>query len=171
MTTANNAWVEPFFADYTFEVDFIQANNASVVIQTLGEIYIDPGAAEASELLLEAEDPNVAGAEALRLAKKEGKGWFAVLLAEKLTVWTYVPNYALRAIAFACHQSINDSALRRMAEFRVTKIAESNSPRRTPLIPLLNRDDLTAEQFVIAFCEAAPTDDLSDFCLYVNEYR
>ncbi|MGR5962017.1 hypothetical protein ACT7DN_11300 [Bacillus paranthracis] len=50
--------------------------------------------------LLDSDDPSVVGKEALRLAKKEGKGWFALLLTETLFVRTKIPNYILEAIAF-----------------------------------------------------------------------
>jgi len=121
-STSNHRWTKAFFANYTFEVDFIQAGNAPEVVGMLDELYTDENAKSRSKNLLESEDGTEAGLEILRLAQMEGKGWFAVILSEKLSVWTYIPGYILHAIAFACFPHIGSLALQRMAEYRVSAL-------------------------------------------------
>ena len=170
-STSNNRWTKPFFAKYTFEADFIQTGNAPEVVRMLDELYTDPNAKDGSKSLLESEDETEAGLEILRLAQREGKGWFAVLLSEKLSEWTYIPSYILRAIAFTCFPHVGNNALRRMAEYRVTKIAATESALGNSLRPLVDRRDLNAQEFVAAFREAAPQDDFSELCQYLDEFR
>ena len=169
-STSGNPWTKAFFATYTFEADFIQAGNSREVVKTLDEIYSDPKFKNKSKILLESEDPAEAGGEVLRLALKEGKGWFAVLLAENLSAWTFIPNYILRAISFACYPSVNNNALRRMAEYRVVATAATDSELANVLQSLVGRQDLNASDYVAAFRKAAPEDDFSQFCQYLEEY-
>lgn len=170
-STSQNRWTKPFFADHTFEIDFLQTGNAHEVVAMLDELYSDPSAKKNSKDLLESDDAVEAGREILRLAQREGKGWFAVLLSEKLSQWTLVPSYILRAIAFACFPNINYNALRRMAEYRVEKATIGDSDLGRSLKPLVGRRDLNAEEYVAAFRQAAPRDDLSELCQYLDEFR
>jgi putative ATP-dependent endonuclease of the OLD family len=82
-----NQWVKAFFADYTFEVDFLVAGNAFGVKGTLPQIYASGAVLEKSKTLLESQDKVVAGREILRLAEKVGKGWFARY--SYLRSWTF----------------------------------------------------------------------------------
>jgi putative ATP-dependent endonuclease of the OLD family len=165
-----NRWVRPLFADCTFEVEFIGANNAPEVIQTLEEIYSKPQNRERSEARLQKEDIQTAGTETLRLANKFGKGWFALLLSERLDEWTYIPHYILRAVAFACHQSIDGRVLKRIGEFRIDSRGSSDLKLK-PLIEIEDLRDLEPKKFLAAFRKAAPNDDLSLLCQYVEEYQ
>jgi putative ATP-dependent endonuclease of OLD family len=121
---ADNRWLKAFFADSTFEVDFIGAGNAFETVNTLNTVYQRQADRQRSKVLLESDDPRIAGREVLRLANKVGKGWFALLLSEKLVPRTSIPDYILRAVAFACHQSITNNALKRIGEFRVKEQGE-----------------------------------------------
>jgi putative ATP-dependent endonuclease of OLD family len=163
----DNPWLEPFFADHTFEVDFVSAGNAHEVIQTLPEIYKKQSAITLSEGRLKSKDVATYGKEVLRLANKQGKGWFALLLAENLTNQTYFPEYVLRAIAFACHMSVTDSALRQIAIFRMNIDEELASDLRATE----DYEDLSAEKFLQQYCEEEPDDSLTLFRNYVIEFR
>jgi putative ATP-dependent endonuclease of OLD family len=143
-STSNNRWTKAFFANYTFEVDFIQAGNAPEVVDMLDELYTDANAKSRSENLLE---------------------------SEKLSVWTYIPGYILHAIAFACFPHIGNLALQRMAEYRVTKTTATDNEVGRSLRPLVDRRDLSAEEFVAAFRQAAPRDDFSELCQYLDDFR
>jgi len=168
---ATNGWVEPFFAEHTFEVDFIEAGNAHEVVETLPEIYINAGAIEGSEELLLSDDLAVSGKEILRLAAKEGKGWFAVLLAEHLSPWTAIPSYILKAIAFACRRSINSQSLRRMAEYRVEKRGTGGRDAIPQHLAGVRGTNLAPEQYITAYSAAFKSDDLTEFCGYLGAYQ
>jgi putative ATP-dependent endonuclease of the OLD family len=165
----DNPWVKPFFAQNTFEVDFVASNNAREVVATLDAIYDTEPPKELSGGKLESDDRKVSGREILRLANKEGKGWFALLLSENLGIWTFVPEYILRAVAFACHPSITDGALTRMAEHRYRKQVRAGVAKDLP--PWDELAALDAAEFLARFRKVVPQDDLSRFCDFVEEFR
>jgi len=171
VSTNGNPWVEPFFAECTFEVDFIHAANAAEVIRTLDEIYIDAAAVARSRDALNSAEDGIAATEILRLAARQGKGWFAVLLAEQLDFETRIPSYILEAVAFACHKCVQTRASQRMAEFRVQKIMESNSPLRAKLAPLNGIEAMTPQVYVDSFGLALPNDEFTEFYGYLKAYQ
>jgi hypothetical protein len=166
--TSGNKWVKTFFAEYTFEVDFIGANNSREVVYTLDSIYKDATTKAEVRSRLESGDLAICGAEALRLAKKYGKGWFALLLSEKLGTWTYIPEYIMRALAFACARSISLAALKRMGEFRV---ARHKSDGLKVLADLPKFSSVKPREFLEQYRKADPTDALSLFCKFISEYK
>jgi hypothetical protein len=140
------------------------------VTRTLKAIYSKAVNINSSKDRLNSEVLVVAGKEFLRLANKVGKGWFAVLLSERLDSRTYIPAYILRAVAFACHPSISEGALKRIAEFRI--VAQSKHEGSGDTLPqLADIEDLSPTDALSVFREAAPDDDLSLFCEYIEEYR
>lgn len=169
-----NPWVDTFMADHTFEVDFVGAGNAWEVTQILGEIYTQRAARERSETTLKSRNLVESGQEILRLAEKVGKGWLALLLAERLGPGTCIPEYILRAIAFACHLSVPDTALKQMGVFRISAEQEAAAEDDDLEMDLPSLDvvgELTPAEFLTAFRRGAPRDPLSLFCTYLEEYR
>ncbi len=165
-----NRWIRPFFADHTFEVDFIGAGNSWEVVQSLDGIYTEATSKSCSQAKLDSDDIRTSGRETLRLAEKLGKGWFALLLSERLVAQTYIPKYMLRAVAFACHPSVGESALKQMGMFRI-RAEEPDGDMAKALPPLAELQNLSPPDFLSTFCKAAPTDALSLFCHYLEEYR
>ncbi len=53
------------------------------------------------------EEVSISGHRILKMANKVGKGWFAILLSEKIDFHTVVPSYILDAVVFA-HPHIKD---------------------------------------------------------------
>ena len=166
--TNGNEWVQAFFAEHTFEVDFIGANNSWEVVSTLDAIYTNTSIKAKVRERIESEDVTVYGPEIIRLAKKYGKGWFALLLSENLSSSTYIPEYILRAIAFACAQSITPAALKRMGEYRVER--HNSVPLKT-LPSTTELSKLTPKDFLELFRKADKGDSLSLFCDYIEEYQ
>lgn len=164
---SKNRWICPFFARNTFEVDFITSSNAYEVVQTLQEIYTLESYREKSKSRLQSNKIEVVGSEILRLATKEGKGWFALLLSEKLTPRTFIPDYILRAIAFACHRSVNERTLRQIGLYRLKELDST----RLPLPKLRENKAHPDAEFIKIYCQVAPDDDLSTLCRYINDFR
>lgn len=163
--TKGNPWIRSFFATHTFEVDFVGAGNSWEVVETLDDIFSQPAAKKLSQARLESNDLQKVGIEFLRLASKVGKGWLALLVSERLVPQTYIPDYILRAVAFACHLSADESALKQMGEFRL----KENSLMAA--LPPLALESLRPANLLSAFRRAAPTDALSLFCHYLEEYQ
>lgn len=165
--TDGNPWLAPFFADHTFEVDFVAANNEQEVVETLPQIYGRSSNITRSKGRLESDDIAIFGKEVLRLANKLGKGWFALLLAENLSNLTCFPKYILRAIAFACHLSVTESALRQIALFRM----KMNEELALALRGTGGYEDLNAEDFLEQYCVQEPDDALTLFRNHILEFR
>lgn len=165
----NNDWVKAFFAGHTFEVDFLAAGNAHEVREVVAAIYSLPAVRKKVQKAINSADAAEAGTEILRLADKVGKGWFSLLLSERLSVNTVVPTYILRAVAFAATESLAPRALKQMGLFRLDSEEFSDSIK-TALPPLKELRRLPAEDFITTFIEAAPEDDLTELIGYIREY-
>lgn len=98
--TAGNSWVTTFFAPNTFEVDFVTAGNANIVIGILGDVYKDAKTIAIAKTELGSPDISLYGRRVLTMAVQEGKGWFAILLGKNVDHQTAIPKYILDAIAF-----------------------------------------------------------------------
>jgi putative ATP-dependent endonuclease of OLD family len=169
---AKNPWVRMFFAQNTFEVDFLFANNANEIVATLPSIYKDAVYRQKSEALLRSTDRAKGGKEVLRLAKSVGKGWFALLVAEHLDVETLIPRYILRAVAFACHTSISANTLRQIAEYRVNHAVEGHVMYHEELAPLVfHPKELPNADYLASYRSLAPDDDFSILCGFLEEFQ
>jgi putative ATP-dependent endonuclease of OLD family len=165
----DNIWLSVHFAEYTFEIDFLQANNAYEAAGTLTSIYTEKSHKAVSKNRLENEDISVAGKEILRLAKKMGKGWFALLLAEQVTVRTTIPDYILKALAFASQDIVKPETLKQMGLHR---IFDKNAWEDLKNKFHETQDDLLklpASAFITMYRGRAPDDALSHFCTYLDE--
>jgi putative ATP-dependent endonuclease of OLD family len=161
----NNPWVRPFFATNTFEVDFLAGGNGAAVVATLDDIYQQQASKQAAQQALESADPVASGLEVLRIAKKVGKGWFALLVAERLDPNATIPEYILRAVAFAS-ESVSPEAIKRMGLFRI----EKNEPLRLLLPDVEELQALPAREFADRYRNAAPADQLTRLMDYLEEY-
>jgi putative ATP-dependent endonuclease of OLD family len=166
----NNPWLKPFFGKHTFEVEFIASGNVSEVIRALDAIYQNPEKKAKSEAKLGAEDLAVSGLEVLRLANKVGKGWFALLLSENLNARTVIPEYILKAIAFACAESIKADTLKRIALFRCINAGLRGETSKK--VPATNElEGLPAEEVIKFYTGAYENDQLSRFTQFVGEFQ
>lgn len=166
----DNAWIQVFYANHTFEPDFIHTGNAPEVVRVLDSIYKNAQSKTNSASLLESDDKRTSGLEILRLASKVGKGWFALALAERLDVRTYFPDYILRAIAFACYPHVNDATLKRIGQFRL-KAQGDDGPLAQAFVGIADLQSLNSADFMAAFRDGAPNDELSLFAQYIEEFR
>lgn len=120
-TYGSNPWVAVFYAHHTFEIDFVLNLNDYEIQATLPSIYKRQSDIDHSSKKLNSKDKTMVGKEALRLANKEGKGWFALLVSEKLSYETIIPEYILQAIAFTS-EHIKKDHLISMSQYRIKKM-------------------------------------------------
>ena len=116
-----NKYLKPFYAKHTFEVDFLLANNSFEIIKTIKKEYKKETDIQEIADKLKNKDVSIAGQEVLRLAKKFGKGWFAIMVSENVDNITIIPEYILNAISFAC-PSFNNNILLSIAKYRIEKL-------------------------------------------------
>lgn len=124
-----NTWVSPFFAQHTFEVDFIAAGNSKYIVDILQDVYSDPVTIETSKVELESVDIALYGKRALTMAKHSGKGWFAILLGQTVDHNTSIPDYIIDAILFA-HQRISDDVIFKILEYRLNTLLNDLDAQR-----------------------------------------
>lgn len=164
-----NSWVESFLAEYTFEVELLQCGNRSSVVDALPSIYPAQAARrKSSKEKLQDDEISISGKEVLRLAKKVGKGWFAVLLAENLDVENLIPSYVLQAIAFACQESIDARTLRLIGLHRIEEASDTDLDVGGLYNELEELTKLSTAEFIASYKERLPEDELSEFMSYLG---
>ncbi|MBK0379336.1 ATP-dependent nuclease [Mucilaginibacter segetis] len=119
-----NTWIEVFYAKYTFEVDFLQANNSYEIKLAIADEYKTKKTLDDIGSKLDDANVAVAGKEVLRLAQKFGKGWFAIMISENINHLTVLPDYIIKAIAFA-FKDTSWQALIPMVSYRLKALAKS----------------------------------------------
>ncbi|MBW5881725.1 AAA family ATPase [Staphylococcus aureus] len=140
----SNPWVQIFYTQHTFEVDFAINMNTLAIKNVLPIIYKEQRCIDKSMDELNSDDERFVGKEALRLAKKEGKGWFALLISDELTYETNIPEYILKAIAYTSGH-ITEEHLKAMALYRIKKMHKIDTndfeeKSLAELIDILNGD-------------------------------
>lgn len=166
--THDNPWVQAFYAENTFEIDFLTSGNVSQAEETVDTLYSQAAARQRSKEALRSGDLPTCGNEILRLANKAGKGWFALLLSERLKDDTIVPEYILRAVAFAA-ENLSPDAIKRIGVFRL------NGERFDPVVRVTfpgidNINQMTSQEFMACYRERAQEDALTEFIGYMEEY-
>ena len=120
-----NIWVEPFYANYTFEVDFVEAGNAPEVIELVPSVYTKTTTIEQSKIDLNSDDVSLFGKRVLTMATQEGKGWFAIMLGEHIFHLTIIPEYIINAIIFA-KGTFSKSLISQIIKYRINLLKLDN---------------------------------------------
>lgn len=123
--TDSNKWVEVFYADHTFEVDFIKSGNGYEVAKLINEIYIDQKTRDKARLEINSSFVADYGKRVLTMAKQEGKGWFAIMLGRHITPFTIIPDYILDAVIFA-KEFFSSDIIADIIEYRIEKNFEND---------------------------------------------
>jgi len=97
----NNPWISIFYADHTFEVDFIQSSNSNYLRRIVGDVYTQQATIDTATNELSSTDIAISGSRALTMANYQGKGWFALTLGKVIDFKVAIPEYILNAIKFA----------------------------------------------------------------------
>jgi predicted ATP-dependent endonuclease of OLD family len=165
-----NKWVNAYYANHTFEVNFLLSDNSRAIVNTLDDIYTKKAHIERSSKLLKDDDLEVLGKEVLRLTEKVGKGWFALMVAENVFSYTFIPDYILKALAFASSEIINDSTVRAMGLYRIRKRRKASEFKPVyEKIRMLKK--LPPDEFIERYTESLPEDQLTNFFNYIKEER
>jgi putative ATP-dependent endonuclease of OLD family len=157
-----NDFLEPFYSQNTFEVDFLMDGNSPEFVRCLDKIYTNPANIQKAKTKLEDDSVIVAGREVLRIADKFGKGWLALLVAEQLAYDTFIPEYILEAIAFASSH-INTSSKAKAVRYRITMIKHNAHDESHEEAMKFRFGTKTDDQIVQDFQKTFPDDQLSDF--------
>lgn len=121
-----NPWIKLFFAENTFEVDFITAGNGGKVASIVGDVYTDSTTIAIAKAELQSGNLQLYGRRVLKMAENQGKGWFAILLGNKLDYKTVIPKYIVEGIAFA-HPEISKEVWFNILTYRLRNIQEEGA--------------------------------------------
>ncbi|MBP1163465.1 putative ATP-dependent endonuclease of OLD family [Chryseobacterium sp. PvR013] len=119
----NNDYVKAFYAKHTFEVDFLLEYNSHEIKVTVKKAYKQKKNIESIGSLIDNDNVAISGKEILRLAEKFGKGWFSIMISENINHLTYIPQYILEALIFAC-PNIKKSILIYIAKYRISQLVD-----------------------------------------------
>jgi putative ATP-dependent endonuclease of OLD family len=117
---AGNNWLKTFYSKHTFEVDFITEGNSLEVKQLINDVYVDVQTQSQAKSDIENPDIAVYGKRVLKMAKQEGKGWFAIMLGKHISFNTKIPTYILDAILFA-KETYSSNIVADIIEYRMNK--------------------------------------------------
>lgn len=159
-----NPFLKPFYSKYTFEVDFFLESNSHEFITSLLRVYKNQANIDTSKLKLESPDFRIAGAEALRLAEKFGKGWFALQLSESLSYNTNIPLYIMKAVKFASAH-INMASKSKAVSYRIRKIKSNSSDVHYLDAERFDFSNKSDEEIVREFYSTFDKDQLTVFLL------
>lgn len=119
----NNPWISIFYADHTFEVDFIKSANSNYLKSIVGDVYTQQATINAARTELSAADIAISGSRALTMANYQGKGWFALTLGKVVDFKVAVPEYIFDAIKFA-HGDFNSGLIFKILKHRYDSVIE-----------------------------------------------
>lgn len=122
----NNQWIEAFYAQHTFEVDFIMAGNSNITVELSNEVYSQRTKREESKNDLESNDKSKYGKRILTIASKEGKGWMAISLSNLLTYKTKIPDYILDALLFVKPLRSDENFVVNLLKYRIKENFREN---------------------------------------------
>ncbi|MCD9471700.1 AAA family ATPase [Photobacterium phosphoreum] len=118
-----NQWLTPFYADHTFEVDFIKSSNSSYLNKIVNDVYVDPATRATAKGELSNADIATSGVRALTMANHQGKGWFAITLGNAINFKVLIPKYIFEAIKFA-HGEFKPELVLKILSHRYERIVE-----------------------------------------------
>ncbi|MCB0537479.1 MAG: AAA family ATPase [Bacteroidetes bacterium] len=148
----DNEWLDVFYAQHTFEVDFLLAGNDPEVCNILSEVYKDEPTIKIAEKELSSDDVGISGKRILTVANNIGKGWFAIILGKEITIETYIPDYIHKALIFAI-PTLKKSIIADIIKYRIkenlliddTKDFENTSKT----LELYINDEATLEDLIL----------------------
>jgi len=160
-----NDFVNTYYAENTFEVQFLKAGNEAVVKSVVQSQYKKHSEIKTIEEKIDNHEISVYGKEILRLAEKFGKGWFALLISEQLDHKCKIPDYIIEAIAYASPH-LNISTLKSICSKRFTKLF--NDPFEDDITDykelLKNITKVSTKKELMALLKkVVPNDDLTTF--------
>lgn len=129
---AGNAWVRSFYATHTFEVDLIGAGNHEAFVSTANKVYKTPAKIAQATTDLRSGLIHQSGYRTLTMAEREGKGWFAILLAQTLDHQAVMPGYIREAVLFA-HGSFSRPMIMRILRHRMNCLLGTDPAARSRL--------------------------------------
>lgn len=163
-----NPWLATFYATHTFEVDLVLSGNQEAFVQTVGKIYKAPTTIDEAVAALRSGQFPMVGLRALMMAEQEGKGWFAIMLADALNHQVVIPPYIQQAILFT-YGRFSRPVIVRILQYRAACLLRAE-PLARPLLAILTaeidrfqREEIDLIVLKAAAASALPGDGIHSF--------
>ena len=156
---ADNPWVDAYYAQYTFEVEFAkEEKNRQYIEKVIENYYVQHRAIEDNKAKINGSDADRYDC-VLKIATTMGKGWYATLLSSFIDEKVVIPSYILRAIVFASQKVVDKKILRKIA-LHVSSVRKDDD-----IIEMIHNAKTDAEinTVVYKFCEKYPSDNFTSF--------
>lgn len=150
---SGNKYLETHLAKHTFEVELALAGNTELFISAARQVYVQQAALRDVINDLCSDDQALRCWRALHLANKVGKGWFALILADRVKPTTRIPPYILRALKHALTDQTTDGLYKKMIDYRLRL-------RGSSLCAVVGDVGDALPNLVDTFSDIAPEDDL-----------
>lgn len=165
-----NPWVNTFYAPYTFEVDFAgYSQNRSFVEQAIRIHYKQLAT-------INYHISHLHGTEAerydsvLTVANGCGKGWYATILASLIDINVIIPQYMLKAIAFASQGVITDKLIGKIALHILNEYSDDEALQLKERIRrTATKDEM--QSIIDELSQQYPDNQLTTFISYCKEYE
>lgn len=158
-----NSWINVFYADFTFEVDFVKDGNEWEVRQIIDKVYKDEPTRKLAEKDLRSDNISVYGKRVLTMAKHEGKGWFAIMLGSHISFNTVIPEYIIDAVIFA-KDLYSNNLIADIVEFRFKKKFEEDNMLDFTIcrdfVLRYRKGDVLIDELIIEITKVIPHDQL-----------
>lgn len=125
-----NAWVESFYAPHTLEVDFSLVEdrvNAKYIFNVIDMNYVAAATIAGHKANISTGTDAECANTVLTLARDMGKGWYATILSNYLDCTVNIPQYILKAVAFASREIVNVDIIHKMVEYSLGNYEESEA--------------------------------------------
>lgn len=121
-----NDFIDVFYAEHTFEVDFAKADfyNRSQIKLSIKDVYSKQSTIDECQYLLDFDDIKKYGKGVLKLANHKGKGWFALSLSKHIDSNIIVPSYILQAISWVLEGNIHPKIMNYIKKYREYECSE-----------------------------------------------
>lgn len=121
---SGNTYVSAYYAENTFEAELINANklntnNQELFCNVLPLIYTKKSFIDTYATHFRSTDASIRTFYVLKLANKVGKGWFSLLISEKLHSCINIPEYVLHALSNALKGHVTEDIWRKMIHHRL----------------------------------------------------
>lgn len=118
--TISNTYVSAFYAENTFETELVSySENVDLFKSVIESTYKKEADREKVIANITSNDIPTKYHQALKFAKKIGKGWLAAEMVDHITIDNIIPEYILKAIKFSLSDRNIDAIALKMMEYNV----------------------------------------------------
>ncbi|MBQ9763560.1 MAG: AAA family ATPase [Phascolarctobacterium sp.] len=164
----DNCWVKSFYAPFTLEVDFaFEDANRKYIKQIVELCYTDEETIEKHKKFIDGTAAERYDS-VLTVAQRQGKGWYATLLASLVGKDVVIPDYLLRAIVHASQSVVTADVIWKIAKYRF-----ENKKTESIYWEQSQKQGLTMEEkkeLVLDFLKEYPNDAGSVFIKYFEAF-